>query len=66
MKRSQINALIEKSIAFVAQQHFHLPPWARWSAERWLSMGEEADEILKHGLGWIVTDFGGEDFLPCQ
>ncbi len=62
MKRSQINNLIEQALDFVHSQQFYLPTWAKWNAEKWKIMGDEADEIRKHGLGWMITDFGSEDF----
>jgi hypothetical protein len=40
----------------------HLPPWAYWMAKDWQTVGSEADEIKKHGLGWVATDFGSGDF----
>ncbi len=62
MKRSQINRIIEE-----AREHFHafnchLPPWAFWNPEKWIEQGPEAEEIRHHGLGWIVTDFGTNEF----
>lgn len=62
MKRSQINRLIERGLDFVEKQNFHLPPWSRWQLEKWLTVGVEADEIRKHGMGWAITDFGSKDF----
>lgn len=44
--------------AFLAQHHFYLPPFAHWKPEDWQSKGEEAREIVDHGLGWDITDFG--------
>ncbi|MBX9950933.1 MAG: D-lyxose/D-mannose family sugar isomerase [Candidatus Obscuribacterales bacterium] len=62
MKRSQINQLIDNALEFMHSQQFYLPTWAKWNAEIWKTMGEEADEIRNHGLGWMVTDFGSKDF----
>ena len=62
MKRSVINAEIDKAIALCHAQNFHLPPWAYWSVEQWRGTGHEADEIRRCGLGWDVTDFGSGDF----
>ncbi|MBA3858376.1 MAG: D-lyxose/D-mannose family sugar isomerase [Cyanobacteria bacterium PR.3.49] len=62
MKRSQINNLIEQALDFMHGQQFYLPTWAKWNADKWQTMGAEADEIRKHGLGWMVTDFGSKEF----
>jgi len=62
MKRSRINRLIEDALDFTGSLGFHLPPFARWSAEQWRSTGHEADEIREHRLGWDVTDFARGDF----
>lgn len=62
MKRSEINNLIDEAIKFFNSHQLHLPPWATWTAAHWKKAGIEADEIRKHGLGWMVTDFGSGDF----
>jgi len=62
MKRSQINNLIDEALEFIHSQHFYLPTWAKWNADKWKTMGEEVEEIRKHGLGWMVTDFGSKEF----
>src|SRR5690348_7909450 len=62
MKRSQINTLIDEALEFIHSQNFHLPTWAQWNADKWKTMGVEVDEIKKHGLGWMVTDFGSKEF----
>lgn len=65
MKRSEINRVICDAESLFAAQRFHLPPFARWSPEDWASVGPEAAEIVNHGLGWDVTDFGRGDFSRC-
>ena len=62
MKRSVINQEIREAIAFCDRHDFHLPKWATWPAERWQSVGAEADEVRRGGLGWDVTDFGSGDY----
>lgn len=62
MRRSQINRIIEE-----AREHFqnfacHLPEWAFWSPDQWQQVGSSASEVFNHGLGWIVTDFGSNEF----
>ncbi len=65
MKRSQINELIREAETFFAAQNFYLPPFARWSPDKWAEVGQEAAEIVDHQLGWDITDFGGGDFARC-
>ena len=62
MKRSAINRYVEEAMAFFASQHFHLPPWAKWSPADWAGKGSECDEIRHNQLGWDVTDFSSGDF----
>ncbi|PKM72265.1 MAG: D-lyxose/D-mannose family sugar isomerase [Firmicutes bacterium HGW-Firmicutes-16] len=62
MKRSQINALIENTIAWLGEMRVYLPPFAYWTAEEWASKGHEYDEIRENMLGWDITDYGRGDF----
>lgn len=62
MKRSQINHHMRVAEAFLKEQAFALPPFARWSPSDWQSVGSEADEIRTRELGWDVTDFGSGRF----
>lgn len=62
MKRSDINTILERAIAFLDQRQFHLPPFAFWTPEEWTRKGPECREIIDAGLGWDITDFGCEDF----
>lgn len=62
MKRSQINRVIEEARGQFAEWQCNLPEWAFWSPRKWSEVGAEADEIRQHGLGWIVTDFGTNEF----
>lgn len=61
MRRSEINAAIDRAIAYFDWMSFPLPAWARWSPETWAEAGPEHDEIRRVGLGWDVTDFGSGD-----
>ena len=65
MKRSEINAIMRDTEAFLAAQNFHLPPFGRWSEADWSAKGDEIAEILDHGLGWDITDFGRGEFRSC-
>jgi len=62
MKRSEINAAIERAKAVLRQHDFHLPPFASWTPEEWRAKGAECDEIRACKLGWDVTDFAAGDF----
>ncbi len=62
MKRSEINDIIREADAFLKEYRFRLPPFAYWSPDEWRTKGEEAREIVAHGLGWDITDFGSGDF----
>jgi hypothetical protein len=58
MKRSEVNALLRKSLAFCERMGFHLPPFALFTPETWAGAGPEYDEIRENQLGWDITDFG--------
>ena len=62
MKRSEINAIMRKSLKFLQQMHFLLPPFAHWSPSDWKRKGPECRDILDQQLGWDITDFGSGDF----
>jgi D-lyxose ketol-isomerase len=62
MKRSEINAILEKAKAFLEERKFELPPFAFWTPEDWARKGPECREIIEAGLGWDITDFGSGDF----
>ncbi|WP_419786407.1 D-lyxose/D-mannose family sugar isomerase [Pseudodesulfovibrio sp.] len=60
MKRSEINALITDAKAFFDSFFFRLPPWAFWSPADWKGTGDT--EVVRHQLGWDLTDYGAGDF----
>lgn len=62
MKRSQINRLIEETMAWLEQRQVALPPFARWTPEEWAEKDHSYDEIRANMLGWDVTDYGRGDF----
>lgn len=62
MKRSQINAIIEDTIAFARGRGLAFPPFAYWSVEDWQNAGPESREIVDNMLGWDISDFGSGDF----
>ena len=62
MKRSEINAILRDADDFIRSHGFHLPPFAYWTPDDWRSKGADAAEIVQHGLGWDITDFGQGDY----
>lgn len=62
MKRSEINALIEKAKEFARKMKVNLPPFAFWPCRKWQTLGSECEEIRLLMLGWDVTDFGLNDY----
>ncbi len=62
MKRSEINAIMRESLAFLKSKQFLLPPFATWTANEWRKKGPECREIIDQSLGWDITDFGSGDF----
>ena len=62
MKRSEINAVIDRAIAFFRAHQYPLPPFAFWTPEEWRARGPELDELRRTRIGWDVTDFGSGDF----
>ena len=62
MKRSEINAALRHAEATLEKHSIHLPTFAHWTPGQWKEVGSTADRIRINGLGWDVTDFGGDDF----
>lgn len=62
MKRSEINAVIRRFEALLAEHSFELPPFCKWTPEEWQDRGHEYDEIRDNMLGWDVTDYGVGDY----
>jgi hypothetical protein len=62
MKRSQINRILDEACQQLAKSKCKLPVWASWGIDQWQNAGDEIKEIRDHGLGWIVTDFGSNEF----
>lgn len=58
MKRSRINEVIKDMEALIKEHGFEIPPFAKWSAKDWESIGHEYDEIRENQLGWDITDYG--------
>lgn len=62
MKRSQINSIMRRCAAFLSDMRFYLPPFAWWTPDMWRQRGDECSDIVRHQLGWDITDFGSGDF----
>lgn len=62
MKRSEINAVIHRFEAMLAEHCFELPPFLKFTPEEWETKGHEYDEIRDNQLGWDVTDYGMGDY----
>jgi len=62
MKRSEINKIMMRALEFLKEQNFHLPKFAYWKLEDWISKGGEIQEIFDFHLGWDITDYGSGDF----
>ena len=62
MKRSEVNEILKRTVEFLEQREFYLPPFAFWTSKDWKSKGHEVDEIRDNLLGWDITDFGRGDF----
>ena len=62
MKRSEINAVIRRFEAMLAEHCFELPPFLKFTPEEWETKGHEYDEIRDNQLGWDVTDYGMGDY----
>jgi hypothetical protein len=63
MKRSEINRRIKEAEDFFDAKNFRLPPWAAWSPDDWRAAPRQGlREIIRHGLGWDLTDFGLGNF----
>ncbi|NUQ02089.1 MAG: D-lyxose/D-mannose family sugar isomerase [Armatimonadetes bacterium] len=65
MKRSEINALMRDAWDFFDRYSFRLPSWASWSPADWGRADAAAGEVVRHHLGWDITDFGSGDFKRC-
>lgn len=63
MKRSFINAELQKFVELCDKFCFKLPPFAFFTPEEWKTKNHEYDEIRDNKLGWDLTDFGSGDYM---
>lgn len=62
MKRSQVNAAIQRAMELLQANNWSLPAWAHWTAQDYSRAGDAARYLRDHQMGWDVTDFGSGDF----
>ena len=62
MKRSRVNEIIIEAIEIISSYGFHLPKFAYWSPNDFVSQKNIAKKIISARYGWDITDFGKNDF----
>ena len=62
MKRSEINAILRRSEAFIRAFGYLLPPFAQWSPREMQARRVDIEGIVSARLGWDITDYGQGDF----
>lgn len=62
MKRSEINAILTASEAFIRSFGYVLPPFALLTPAQMQARRAELSGLIKARLGWDITDFGKGDF----
>ncbi|GLS18634.1 hypothetical protein GCM10007874_16510 [Labrys miyagiensis] len=63
MRRSQIEAIIEKSLATMVKRGFHLPSFAGWTPAQWREKAEATQALRVAGLGWNIVEFEKDAFF---
>lgn len=58
MKRSRINEVIKDMEALIKEHGFEIPPFAKWSAKDWESVGHEYGEKSENFLDGILRIMG--------
>ena len=62
MKRSEIEAAIERAWGLLGEFRWTLPTWADWGPSDYAAAPELATHLHHHQMGWDVTDFGSGNF----
>jgi D-lyxose ketol-isomerase len=62
MKRSEVNAIIRESDAFIRSFGYIMPPFAYWSPEEMQANTKGGSGILNGRMGWDITDYGQGKF----
>jgi D-lyxose ketol-isomerase len=57
MRRSLIDSRIDAMLELCARHSYALPPFARWSPEKFRAEPDAAARIAQDGLGWNVAEF---------
>lgn len=57
MKRSELEVIIDSSLAMMDRQGFRLPPYARWTPAQWREAGQGTKALRSAGLGWNIVEF---------
>ncbi len=60
MRRSQVEAAVAAAREAFSRAGFALPPFADWTDAQWRAAGDS--HAARAGLGWDVTDYGGDAF----
>lgn len=62
MKRSEINAAIDRASAELRRHNITLPCFGYFSPEDWQAKKADCENVFSVMLGWDVTDFNSDDF----
>jgi len=62
MKRSEINAVLLHSKAWIARHGYALPPFAFLSPAEMIARKSDLAGVVDARLGWDITDYGTGDF----
>ncbi len=63
MKRSEIEAIIGRSLGVMKDQGFHLPCFAGWTPAQWRENAEATRAMRAAGLGWNIVEFENGAFF---
>ncbi|MGR3541932.1 MAG: D-lyxose/D-mannose family sugar isomerase [Hasllibacter sp.] len=61
MRRSVVNAVMERAEGMIADHGFALPPFAWWSPDELVERAPDT-RIAEARMGWDITDYGEGDF----
>ena len=63
MRRSEIEAIIEKSLAVMGAEGFRLPSFAGWTPAQWREQAVATKALRAAGLGWNIVEFEKDAFF---
>ena len=58
MKRSRINEIMSQADEMIRHYGFTLPPFARWTPEKFAANKGAAQHLIASRCGWDITDYG--------